>query len=148
MNSKTLEEIANLLEDDATNYTVFLESFEMSLSHPSTSAALIKGALGEEAVLSGIEEVQGASVWRLVEEALLYAGDDGAGPSAAVMASEKLASLMDTLKKQVGELARTATKIEAFGLQAGHPGYPVFWDFALLFRTGTTATVFIGSSSD
>jgi hypothetical protein len=61
MNSKTLEEIANLLEDDATNYTVFLESFEMSLSHPSTSAALIKGALGEEAVLSGIEEVQGAS---------------------------------------------------------------------------------------
>ncbi|WP_428426924.1 hypothetical protein [Pararhizobium sp.] len=148
MGTKTLKEIVSVLENDATNYAVFLESFEMSLTQPSTSVAQIKTALGEGAVLSSIEEVQNASVWTVVEEALLYAGDPGAGPSAAVMASEKLASLMDALKKQVGELVKTATKTESFSLRDGHPAYPVFWDFALLFQNATSATILMGSSSD
>ncbi len=30
----------------------------------------------------------------------------------------------------------------------GHPGYPVFWDFAFLFVSNSNATILIGSSSD
>jgi hypothetical protein len=148
MDGRTLQEIVKILEDDAWNYSVFLASYEVPSMRPSLTADLIKAALGKEATLYSIEDIQSASVWPVVEEALLYAGELSAGPSTTALASEKLASLMDALKRQVDELIRTATKIEIFSLEEGHPAYPVFWDFALLFRTETSATVFIGSSSD
>lgn len=148
MDGRTLLDIVNTLEDDAWNYSVFLAAYDVPSTDLSISADLIKAALGEEAIPQSIEDIQSASVWPMLKKALLYAGEHGAQPSPATLASEKLASLVDALKRQVDELIRTATKIEIFWLEKGHPAYPVFWDFALLFRTETRATVFIGSSSD
>jgi hypothetical protein len=98
--------------------------------------------------LGGIEEVQSSAVWPEIEELLLYAGDEGAGPSGSVIGSELFSAMMDELKSELGTLVGTATKVERFWIQDGHPAYPVFWDFAFLFWEDSKATVLIGSSSD
>lgn len=148
MDQQLLQDIAEILNTDSLNYSVFLQVHEMPLPKPPGTAALIKMALGTEAVLGEIKDVQSTSVWPVVEEALLYRGDDSAGPSAAIIKSEKLATAIGMLKGQVAELVSTATRIESFGLKDGHPAYPVFWDFAFLFSSDASATILIGSSSD
>lgn len=70
---------------------------------------MIKMALGAKATLGGIEEVQLAYVWPLLKNALLYNGDDGAGPAISTIKSKKLATSIEVLKDQVAELATTAT---------------------------------------
>lgn len=143
-----LEEIARILNDGALNYNVFLKWFETPLPQAQTSTIAIENALGAAVKIGGIEEVQRALVWSLIENDLLYPGDDGAGPSELAIISEKLATLLHLLKEQVNALAHKATKVESFWLSNGHPAYPVFWDFAFLFMTDTDATILIGSSSD
>jgi hypothetical protein len=136
------------LDAGSTNYVVFLKSYEVPPRPTDSAVALIEKALGTAVTLGGIEEVQSESVWPEVENALLYAGDHGAGPSDAAIKSEKLAALIVALKDQINELVKTATKIESFWLQDGHPAYPVFCDFAFLFRGDASVTIFMGSSSD
>jgi hypothetical protein len=143
-----LNEIATILNTGALNYTVFLKSFDIPLTRPLPSEVLIRQALGEAATVGGIEKVQSASVWPEVQEALLYAGEPGAGPSAIMLTSEAFAASMKMLEHTIGELAGTAAEIESFWLRKGHPAYPVFWDFAFIFKANTRATILIGSSSD
>lgn len=104
--------------------------------------------VGTGAVLGGIEEVQSGSVWPEVMEAVLYVGDSSAGPSSTALKSGQFTSLVELLKAQVDTMVKTSATIETFWLSNGHPAYPVFWDFAFLFRTDATATIFIGASSD
>lgn len=149
MDQGVLEKIASILNTDAWNYAVFLRSYEVPLMAPADSAAaLIEKALGSAATVSGIEDIQSEAVWPPVQNALLYAGDHAAGPSDAAIKSGKLAALIGALKDQIDELVNAATKIECFWLKDGHPDYPVYWDFALLFRQDGSATIFMGSSSD
>ena len=148
MDHLVLKRIAEVLNEDSCNYTVFLQAIEVLLPVPTEKEAIIKMALGDKATVGGFEEVQNTSVWPVVENALFYTGDSGSGPSTAIIKSEKLANLLGLLKCQVTELNSLATITESFWLRDGHPAYPVFWDFAFLFTRKASATILIGSSSN
>ncbi|MBZ7922471.1 hypothetical protein LAC81_11795 [Ensifer adhaerens] len=148
MDQDTLERIAATLNAASTNYSVFLKLYEVKAVEPTDSVALVQMALGAGATLGGIEEAQAEAVWPGVKDALLYVGDAGAGPSRAVFESEQFMSLVERLEKQVDTTIKTSTKVESFWLKAGHPAYPVFWDFALIFRREAGAVIFMGASSD
>lgn len=148
MDHQVLEEIAKTLNADTRNYSVYLQFFEVPLPKSAGKEAFIKTALGAEAVLGGIQEVEKSSVWPSLKDALLYAGANGAGPAAATIRSEKLLALMDVLENEVRYLVDAASNVESFWLQDGHPAYPVFWDFAFLMSGKAGASILIGSSSD
>lgn len=148
MDHQVLEEIAKTLNADAWNYTVFLRYFEVPLQKPTRKDIIIKTALGADATLGGIQEVEKTSVWPNLKDALLYVGDSGAGPAAATMQSERLLALMGVLEDEVRNLVDAASTTELFWLQGGHPAYPVFWEFAYLISREAGASILIGSSSD
>ncbi|KQW58443.1 MULTISPECIES: hypothetical protein [unclassified Ensifer] len=148
MDQGTLGKIAAILNAGSTNYSVFLKLYEVQLGSQIDSTAIVQMVLGTGAVLGGIEEVQSGSVWPEVMEAVLYVGDSSAGPSSTALKSGQFTSLVELLKAQVDTMVKTSATIEIFWLSNGHPAYPVFWDFAFLFRTDATATIFIGASSD
>ncbi|MGN6808031.1 MAG: hypothetical protein ACTHJZ_19095 [Trinickia sp.] len=71
-----------------------------------------------------------------------------AGPSKEALESDVLAGMLEKLLSDLRVTASKAIKVESFTLEEGHPFYPVFWDFAFLFRAASEATIFIGASSD
>lgn len=149
MDKRILEEITNILNQESTNYSVFLKMFEMPIAHAAASSTiLVERTLGEGTILGGTENVPSSSVWSTIEDALRYPGDKGGGPSEAAVKSDSLSTLLQMLETQINELVAGATRIESFWLQSGHPAYPVFWDFAFLFVMNANATILIGSSSD
>lgn len=148
MRQGLLEEIADLLQENATNYSVFLQAYEVPFVGGETASAIIHNGLGVEAVLGGIDDVDVDTVWAEVADALLFPGDDGAGPDGAKLMSESFIALIDELREALLQLAAASKKIQRFWLQDGHPAYPVFWDFAFLFWEAGKATIVIGSSSD
>lgn len=148
MDHQVLEEIAKTLNADACNYTVFLRYFEMPLQRSARKDIIIKTVLGPDATLGGIQEVEKASVWPNLKDALLYVSDSGAGPAAATMQSERLLALMQVLENEVRNLVDAASSTESFWLQSGHPAYPAFWDFAYLISGKASESILIGSSSD
>jgi hypothetical protein len=148
MEQNLLDDLMDILNEDATNYTVFLQSYDVHAPATRPSEDLIKEALGPNIALGEIKEIDRSSVWPVVEEALTYIGDSGAGPSAAAIASDGFRTALGTLRNQIDLLVKGATHIEEFWLKHGHPAYPVFWDFAFILRTKDGATVLLGSSSD
>jgi len=148
MNQERLDRIADTLREDSCNYSVFLKVYQVPNAAPADSVSAIRNALGAEAEPVDLDGIQAEAVWSEVESALLYAGNDWAGPSEVALGSAPLAVMLAELKDDVFALASRATTIERFALREGHPAYPVFWDFAFLFREEEKASVFIGSSSD
>ena len=148
MKQDLLEKITARLHENATNYSVFLQAYEVPDVQPMDSEAIIRAALGAEAALGGIDEVDAGIVCAEVQDALFYTGDEGAGPGDSLLQSETFVELIDELKGELLRLASASHKIQRFWLQDGHPAYPVFWDFAFLFWEEDKATIFIGSSSD
>lgn len=148
MKQDLLEKITLRLHENATNYSVFLQAYEVPYAQPIDPDALIRASIGAEAALGGIDEVDADIVCAEVEGALFYPGEDGAGPGNAVFQCEAFNELIDQLKGELLRLAGASYKIQRFWLQDGHPAYPVFWDFAFVFWQDDKATIFIGSSSD
>lgn len=148
MKQDLFEKITARLHEGATNYSVFLQAYEMTYMQPMNSDTLLRAVLGAEATLGGIDEVDATLVCAEVADALFYPGDDDAGPGDSVLRSESFVELIEELKEELLRLAGTSHKIQRFWLKDGHPAYPVFWDFAFLFWAEDKATIFIGSSSD
>ncbi len=148
MKQELLDEIVNLLNSDGTNYSIFLRFYEVPSTADGDARSYICEALGSGASVGGIDEIEVAEVKVEIENLILYAGDNGAGPDASILNSSKLAEMIASLKVELSQLASEAQKIERFWLNDGHPAYPVFWDFAFLFTGVDKATMFIGSSSD
>lgn len=144
-----LDQIAGLLNRDATNYTVFLRIYQLpARSGDNDLGVCIRQAVSAGAEIDGVEEISAASLIVEMEGMLRYAGDPGAGPSDSVLRSQDLSSLLMELKSGASELAAQAKAIKRFWFKADHPAYPVFWDFAYAFSTDELATILIGSSSD
>lgn len=143
-----LQDIIGHLHRQATNYTVNLQLIEARPVQSESSSALVRRMLGVQAVLGGIETVDANRVCAEILEALQYAGFKGAGPGVEVARDSAFQALMAQLQVELRRLASASIKVERFWLQGGHPAYPVFWDFAFLFRGSDKITLFIGSSSD
>lgn len=148
MNPETVSAIANLLNLGGTNYTVFLRSSAVSLADDCPSAELVRAALGTAAVIGGTRSIGRDELLDEVRASLSYAGDAGAGPAPGVVESARFTELLATLTTELRAACDGATDIEQFRLEAGHPAYPVFWDFAFLVRNKTESHVLVGSSSD
>ncbi|MCY1708525.1 hypothetical protein [Pannonibacter sp. SL95] len=148
MKDSLLGEITDCLHRQATNYTVSLQLIEARPVQSESSSALVRRMLGFQAVLGGIETVDANRVCAEILEALQYAGFEGAGPGVEVARDSAFQALMAQLQVELRRLASASIKVERFWLQGGHPAYPVFWDFAFLFRGSDKITLFIGSASD
>lgn len=149
MDQETLDQIAAKLQENSMNYSVFLRVYDVEEAQAKDALTVIQHALRtEKALLGGIGQTSAESVWPDIEESLLYSGDTGAGPSDASLRSDAFRALLRQLECDCRALTAVSTNIERFWLKEGHPGYPVFWDFAFLFWRTNKATVLIGSSSD
>ena len=113
-----------------------------------TSSDIVRGAFGSDAVIADAASVGIEELVDEVSECLRYAGDDGAGPGPNVTQSGRFKELLVELTTELRLLCMSASRIERFRFKDGHPGYPVFWDFAFLVRTERGSLVLVGSSSD
>lgn len=148
MISEALSKIAALLNFEGINYTVSVWARAGAPGAGVTSSDVVRGAFGSGAVVADAAPV---SVQELVDEisdCLGYAGDDGAGPGPNVTQSECFKELLAELATELRSLGNSASQIERFRFKDGHPGYPVFWDFAFLVRADKESLVLVGSSSD
>lgn len=146
-----LDQIARLLNRDATNYTVFLRLYQVPKAGDDDSdllGACVRTAVNAGAEIDGVEAISATDLLIEMEGMLRYAGDPGAGPSDSVLKSTELSGLLTELKNGISALAAQANVIKHFGFKAGHPAYPVFWDFAYAFLTDEVTAILVGSSSD
>jgi hypothetical protein len=144
-----LDQIAELLNRDATNYTVFLRLYQLpAASGDDDLGAYVRKAVSACAEIGDAEEISAESLVAEMEVLLRYVGDPGAGPSEPVLRSKEFSDLLAELKDTTSELAWQAKTIKKFRFKAGHPAYPVFWDFAYAFFTSEMTEIFIGASSD
>ncbi|MGR8024779.1 hypothetical protein [Burkholderia cenocepacia] len=143
-----LDDISDELFGGSLNYCVFLKVYTVALAEPIQTSDIVSSALGEGVIAIDFIEKCVESVIETVKSSLLYAGDHAAGPSKEAIESNVLAGLLEKLVSDLRLTISQAIKVEAFTLEEGHPFYPVFWDFAFLFRAASEATIFIGASSD
>ena len=148
MNNACLSKIGDLLNEDGLNYSVFLRAYEVAAREDLSSSELVCLALGSSVVIGGIHNSAATEVLPEIEASLTYAGDSSAGPSAEALNSVHFKSLLTEMLSDVQKAITESQRVEQFWLKAGHPAYPVFWDFAFLFRSSNKAIIFIGSSSD
>ena len=144
----TMSAIAELLNLGGTNYTVFLRTSDVSFPSDRPSAEVVQAALGTGAVIGGAGSITDTELVDEVQACLSYLGAAGAGPAPGVVDSTRFKELLATLTTELRALCVRASSIEQFWLKAGHPAYPVFWDFAFLVRSEPVSHVLIGSSSD
>lgn len=90
MTPELIKNIASMLQDNATNYSVFLQMYQVPYTEPADPVAVIHACLGTDATVGGIDEVGPDAVCTEVEEALLFPGDDGAGPARRTLTSGAL----------------------------------------------------------
>jgi hypothetical protein len=148
MISEILSKIAALLNSEGINYTVSVWAHAAGQAAGVSSPDIVRGAFGGNAVIADAAPVGIEELVDEVSECLCYAGDDGAGPGPNVTQSGRFKELLVRLTTELRLLCNSASRIERFRFKDGHPGYPVFWDFAFLVRTATGSLVFVGSSSD
>jgi hypothetical protein len=148
MNQTTLSAMADFLNQGGLNYTVFLRAYSMRHMADQGSSQLISHALGKPVVIREIGDVSTEAMVSDITDCLSYAGDEGAGPAQAAVASDHFAELLRRVIADAKSASSQAHRIEQFRLEAGHPAYPVFWAFAFLFTSSHEATVLVGSSSD
>jgi hypothetical protein len=141
-----LRDLERLLEGG--NYTVFLRTYPVSHAADATTRDIVATALGDTAVIGNTVPESADGVVTEIRSCLEHAGDDGYGPFASCLASPEFKALCKSVLSQVSQLCWSSQEVTLFWLTEGHPAYPVFWDFAYLFRGSERSTIFIGSSSD
>lgn len=79
-------------------------------------------------------------------ESLLYPGDPAAGPIDLPAKRSEVTALVEQLLE--GAHVNKADAIYTFHLAKGHPGYPVWWEFALDIHAQGRRWILLGCSSD
>jgi hypothetical protein len=143
-----LTEMADLLDSDGVNYSVFLRAYSGVPENPSNIGSIVNGLIGHDVVLNGVRDVNVAEVVETLRQCLGYAGDHGSGPGASCLGSTEFARLLRGIQKEVVQLSQTAYEIKSFEFAHGNPAYPVFWDLAYLFLGADEHVLLVGSSSD
>lgn len=148
MNQTLLSEMAELLESDAINYTVFLKWYCCAADDVATVDDVMRKLLGPGTVVEQIKNCSLAQVEDDIAECLGYAGDEGDGPGPVTLGTQEYAILLDEIKGDVAEVCSCSREIKSLRIAAGHPAYPVFWDFAYLFLGKEEHRLIVGSVSD
>jgi hypothetical protein len=148
MDQTALTQMADLLNSDGINYGVFLQAYVGDAAGAHDVTEVVKRLVGDDVIVDEIREVDIAEVVQDVSDSLCYAGDSGAGPAASILASSKFALLLRGILDATARQGAASNHIKSFRFVAGHPGYPVFWDFAFLFLGNEEHVLLVGASSD
>lgn len=148
MEQKLLTDMADLLNSDGINYSVFLRAYSDVTKNATGIDSVVTGLLGHEVVLNGERDVNVTEVVETLGQSLSYVGDAGAGPGPSVLRSTDFTRLLQCIRDSVVQLSQTVYGIKSFEFAEGHPAYPVFWDFAYLFLGNDEHVLLVGSSSD
>lgn len=143
-----LDNITKIINHEAYNYTVFAQAYNVCCSSNEPSSFLIERAIGQDVVVDGFKEVGLKNTLDNIEKCLTYRECDSNDVALNLDDSEELKYLLGELKADIKKAFQISNKVEEFWFSEGHPAYPVFWDFAYIFRYADRAFIFIGSSSD
>ncbi|HEX4330109.1 MAG TPA: hypothetical protein VH105_25190, partial [Burkholderiales bacterium] len=121
MNQDTLSKVADTLNKDGWNYTVFLRTFTAPFSLGTSSEQLIRNALGTNVTIAGLKQVSLSEVLSEIEPSISYAGDRSAGPDSEVIESKEFSELLSNFFAEISIAAKMATLIEKFSIDKGHP---------------------------
>jgi hypothetical protein len=141
-----IRQLESLLQ--GTNYAVQFRLDSVPFIPEGTPEQYVRAALGEEAAVGGVSEATTEEMLSEVEECIRWPGDDVSGPDESVLVSPEVNELVRCVLSSLELAASESTSIQRFWLKAGHPFYPVFWDFVFLLIGTDGADVFIGSASD
>ena len=130
------------------NYQVFLRTYTAKHDHNADIAAIVAAALGDKTTVRNTYTHTTDELVATIKSHLEYRGDDSSGPIADRLDGPEFSALLNTLLNRVRELCWSSVSVTGLWIADGHPAYPVFWDFAYLFRGAESSTIFIGSSSD
>ena len=145
---RSLEDIAEFLNTNGWNYTVFLMCYEGPSSLHADLDSAVGRLVGSEVVVEDLGQVEEAELLAEVASCLSFVGSDGEGVEPQLVESGEFRSLLIGVMNDAKHLASRASTIRRLRILEGHPAYPVFWEFAFLFTASSKLILFIGSSSD
>lgn len=148
MKQRMLTEMADLLNSDGINYTVFLKAYSGGIAGTSNIGDIVNGLVGNDVVVSGVSDSDVTEVVQELRQCLGYVGDEGAGPGLKTLRLAEFSRLLKSILESVTQLNETSYGLKSLGFAKGHPAFPVFWDFAFLFLRSDEHVLLIGSSSD
>jgi hypothetical protein len=148
MEHGVLAEMADLLNSDGTNYSVFLKAYSGAILGTGEIGYIVSRLIGADVVVSAVRDSDLSEVVEVLRQCLGYVGDESAGPGASTLGSAEFSNLLKRILESVTHLSDTSYGLKSFGFLHGHPAYPVFWDFAYLFLGNDEHVLLVGSSSD
>lgn len=116
------------------------------INHEIGLVEALKSVVSSDCEISEVYPVSCAEAVREIMSSVLYEGDSGSGPIDLVLKRSEITDLISCIMQQT-EIEQ-ADFISQFMFKAGHPAYPVFWDFAFDIHSKGKRWIFIGSSSD
>jgi hypothetical protein len=146
--NQLFETISNRLNGGSLNYCASFKLWtcDQVAGHPLDQ--ILTKVIGEGVVIGGTESSNATEVHEELSYALAYQGDDGAHPCPTYLKSDQYGHDVRQALMEIDALINGADRIISFWLKAGHPFYPVFWDFAFSIEKQGQVFVLIGSSSD
>ena len=148
MKQELLTEMADLLNSDGVNYSVFLRVYSGVMESANGIDSIVSGLIGGDVVLGGVRDANVSEVVETLRQSFGYVGEESAGPGTSVLGSTEFSRLLGSIRDSVARLSQTAYGIKSFEFAEGHPAYPVFWEFAYLFLGNGRHVLLVGSSSD
>jgi hypothetical protein len=145
----SLASISKNLYRTSLNYCADFRLFVSTETVGKPLEDVVRTILGEHAEIGIAQPATKEDVIDKLKDALQYRGDHGSHPSMDYLDStESQIDFGQVICKIQRMLDDSFDDIQSLWLKAGHPFYPVFWDFAFLIRTRSESILFIGSSSD
>lgn len=141
--------IAQKLFDNSLNYCANFRLFISKETAGEPINTVVNAILGDKAAIGKSQAATKKEVIDELKDALRYRGDHGSHPSLDYLDSPESRRDFDKVVSAIQRiLEESFDNIQSFRLSAGHPFYPVFWDFAFLIQTCDESILFIASSSD
>lgn len=140
--------MADLLNSDSTNYSVFLRAYSSAAAGTSEVSDIVNRLIGADVIVGDIHDSDVTETTEALRQCLGYVGDESDGPGTRTLGSAEFSNLLKNILDGVVQLSETSYGLKSFRFEKGHPAYPVFWDFAFLFLGNDEHVLLVGSSSD
>lgn len=145
---ESLSRMANLLNSDGINYTVFLKSYSCIAQGGDQIEDIVKKLVGKDTTVRAAQNCDLRQMTEVLNDCLGYVGDTGAGPGPDVLRLPEFSNLLGEIVSDFANLSKRSNEVKSFSFVEGHPAYPVFWEFAFLFLMNDSHRLIVGSSSD
>jgi len=130
------------------NYQVSLREYVVECSLTISVTDLLQDTFGTLAEIVDCHPITEEEIREQIKECIDYVGDESSGPLKEKISSKEFLALRTSLLEEVSKWAAASIEIYSFCFKRGHPDYPVFWDFAFVFRNPESSRILVGASSD